>query len=806
VTAASFFRDITAFSVQIAVVGLGLAVLLKLVKIPAGVRFFGLRLALVASLVVPWLLRAPEVQAPALATAATPAASLVPLPASGAPTVPEQRAIAAGPSKPPAIPWTHVGFGALLIGIAARIVWLSMGVLRLFRLQRGSVVVDAPEYSALQQQLGTRATIAEVPALSQPATFGVRRPVVLLPEALAGAPASLRRAVVTHELFHVRRRDWLSALVEEMVRTALWFHPAILWMTSQIQLAREEIVDELTVRATGDRRTYVEALLAFADTPGLSPAPAFAQRRQLFQRILSVSKERVMSRPRMLSSAAVLLTAVVGASWYASTLFPIIKAAKVEQVATPSAAEGQASSQSGSRLVLDGDVQLRPGEMTVRASHAAVLLLDQGTGEVLALRPVTPENPIPRRTRGVAPVTPSQYASVQVVVSARITVDRNGVVTSVDPDSCSASGGRNDAALCAAFNDATAAAVRQWRYDRPAQPPIQFYVKVSFRPGAEAAISQSSESYLREPQDSLRALAETERDTATVQRAVASLQADLARLTDMSREVERAQRLGERGLLAQSTLQDGMARLRAELSRVEAQLQNIRLTGDDRARVERQYQAVLEQYRDAEQQFRAANAQQLAAEQARTVQQLRESERQLDQAARQFEANRDSQTDLETLARAARDAADAVRRAEAGDAQARAQAQAATERLREAQRKLEASRAQRSASAAGPQQLRSPSGRAPLQVGGPVTAPVAVKTVKPQHSQEAMRARAEGTVTLEALVDERGRVADARVVKSIPLLDQSALDAAKQWEFKPARLNGEPVPVLIQLELKFTLK
>ena len=67
-----------------------------------------------------------------------------------------------------------------------------------------------------------------------------------------------------------------ALLAEEMVRTALWFHPGIHWLAAQIQLAREEIVDELTVRAIGDRRTYVEALLAFADSPGLSPAPAFA--------------------------------------------------------------------------------------------------------------------------------------------------------------------------------------------------------------------------------------------------------------------------------------------------------------------------------------------------------------------------------------------------------------------------------------------------------------------------------------------------------------------------------------------------
>ena len=135
-----------------------------------------------------------------------------------------------------------------------------------------------------------------------------------------------------------------------------------------------------------------------------------------------------------------------------------------------------------------------------------------------------------------------------------------------------------------------------------------------------------------------------------------------------------------------------------------------------------------------------------------------------------------------------------------------AQAEAATVRLREAQRKLEAARAQQSASVDGSQPLRSPSGRAPVQITAAVTRPVPIKSPKPQHSAEAMRARIEGTVTLEVLVDERGLVADARVLKSIPLLDQSALEAARQWEFKPAMLNGEPVPVLIQLELNFTLK
>src|SRR5688572_10660045 len=165
-------------------------------------------------------------------------------------------------------PWTTFGLFALIAGVAARAVWLAIGFFRLGVLTRRAVPVESAEYATVQEQLGTSATISQVDRLAQPVTFGFRRPTVLLPDVLAVAPAPLRRAVVTHELFHVRRGDWLSLLGEEAVRTALWFHPAIHWLTSSIQLAREEMVDELTVRATGDRRAYMQALLAFADTGG----------------------------------------------------------------------------------------------------------------------------------------------------------------------------------------------------------------------------------------------------------------------------------------------------------------------------------------------------------------------------------------------------------------------------------------------------------------------------------------------------------------------------------------------------------
>ena len=84
--------------------------------------------------------------------------------------------------------------------------------------------------------------------------------------------------------------------------------------------------------------------------------------------------------------------------------------------------------------------------------------------------------------------------------------------------------------------------------------------------------------------------------------------------------------------------------------------------------------------------------------------------------------------------------------------------------------------------------------------------PRAIKTPKPEYTAEAMRARIEGKVVIEALVDEQGRVVDARVTTSLPLLDETALATAKQWEFTPTLLNGEPVPVLVMIELEFHLR
>ena len=93
---------------------------------------------------------------------------------------------------------------------------------------------------------------------------------------------------------------------------------------------------------------------------------------------------------------------------------------------------------------------------------------------------------------------------------------------------------------------------------------------------------------------------------------------------------------------------------------------------------------------------------------------------------------------------------------------------------------------------------------APLRIGGKIQAPKKIKDVPPVYPAIAQSARVSGAVTIEATIGPDGKVIDARVVRSIPLLDQAALDAVRQWEYLPTLLNGVPVPVLVIVTINFT--
>jgi TonB family protein len=586
--AATLVADGIALSAQIGIIVAVAAVVAAIVRIDAAsVRYQYWRAVLLLSIALPWLQRRQSTSAVvdtigrvSLLTTTT-------------------VSIASGPVPSAGVPWLTLLLAAVVVGVVVRLTRMAIGLRRLRRLREaGYAAPPNAEHDEWQWALRTRAEIRYVPG-GQPVTCGARRPVVLLPDTLPAHPLGIQRAVLVHELLHVQRRDWAWVMGEEVVRAVLWFHPAIWWLIARVRLAREEVVDELTVLATSQRRAYLEALLVFADAAPFAPTAAFARRHQLFRRMTLISKEAVMSSKRIVVSALVLAVAVIAGSWYAVAAFPLTQAPGAVQSAPQTASVGEAG----------------PLERGAKA--------------------ITPENPIPRRTYAVAPRNPGG-ADAPVLVSLRVTLNGLGRVAEVRSIgqgavrlSWAGPDGRGRGAVGGviggpspapeAFVKAATDAVRQWIYDAPADAPIAFDVAFEFMPGADARLLSHG---------------------------------------------------GPMGV-------------------------------------------------------RFATAPPPPPPPAPPA--------------------------PGTTARPADWAPNAIR------------------------------------------------------VGGQIRPPTKVKDVSPVYPPIAQSAHVQGVVILESLIGADGRVQDARVLRSIPLLDQAALDAVKQWEFTPTLLNGAPVPIVMTMTVQFTL-
>ena len=310
-------RNLAAWSLQVAVLGVAAAALSRLLPIERPATRLALGQALLAlvlglPLVQPW-------------HAATPGVSwslaLTPSPASPGPL-----ATPVGAPFSPAIPgWPLAVAGLLLLGASLRFVRLGAGLVRLRSLRRDSRPLDAPPWLlALRDDLAPKARFLLSDETSTPATFGLRRPIVLLPPVFESMDRGRQAAIALHELVHARRADWVVLMVEEVLRAILFFHPAVHWLVARVRLAREQTVDAAVVRRLGCREPYLESLVEmarFAAHARTVPAAPFLRESHLRERVDLLLKEVSMSRFRTLAhlvlTAAVLVLAV---SWAASAV------------------------------------------------------------------------------------------------------------------------------------------------------------------------------------------------------------------------------------------------------------------------------------------------------------------------------------------------------------------------------------------------------------------------------------------------------------------------------------------------------
>jgi len=95
---------------------------------------------------------------------------------------------------------------------------------------------------------------------------------------------------------------------------------------------------------------------------------------------------------------------------------------------------------------------------------------------------------------------------------------------------------------------------------------------------------------------------------------------------------------------------------------------------------------------------------------------------------------------------------------------------------------------------------------APIRAVDEIKPPKLIKEVKPIYPEDARQKRVEGTVILEATTDIYGRVQKVEVLRSIPLLDQAAIDAVRQWIYEPEIIEGKPRGIIFTITVTFKLK
>ena len=176
---------------------------------------------------------------------------------------------------------------------AAVLIWIGGVTLLSLRLAAGWVIVErlrrrstravsaalASRVARMARQLRVSRPVRalESAIVDVPTVVGWLRPVILLPaSALAGLSPAQLEAVIAHELAHVRRHDYLVNLLQTVVETLLFYHPAVWWLSHRIRIERENCCDDLAVQLCGDRVAYARALADLEELRGAGPAFAVA--------------------------------------------------------------------------------------------------------------------------------------------------------------------------------------------------------------------------------------------------------------------------------------------------------------------------------------------------------------------------------------------------------------------------------------------------------------------------------------------------------------------------------------------------
>ncbi len=158
--------------------------------------------------------------------------------------------------------------------------------------------------------LSTPLVLKESPELQTAATFGWRRPVILLPEAWRDWPEEELRAVLAHEMAHIRSGDFLTWLMAQFIVATHFYHPLVHWLAGRLRLEQELAADATAAQFAGGRETYLQSLAtltlradhlrpSWATQTFLPTRSMFVRRIEMLKRTKAMSSERPSGKVRL---------------------------------------------------------------------------------------------------------------------------------------------------------------------------------------------------------------------------------------------------------------------------------------------------------------------------------------------------------------------------------------------------------------------------------------------------------------------------------------------------------------------------
>lgn len=214
-------------------------------------------------------------------------------------------------------PWLGWIVGGWVLGVTGFALRPILGWRYVRRLRRVGVSFVPSEVASRLQGLARRLRVKRGVQLLQsslvaaPVLIGYLRPLILVPAGLVtGLPADQLQAILAHELAHVRRQDYLVNLVQSLIETIFFYHPAVWWLSAKIRDEREHCCDDIAVAMLDDRVTYGRALLALEELRGRTPALVLgAGGRTLLPRVQRLLG--VPPRPRGVRAGSLVATSLV---------------------------------------------------------------------------------------------------------------------------------------------------------------------------------------------------------------------------------------------------------------------------------------------------------------------------------------------------------------------------------------------------------------------------------------------------------------------------------------------------------------